>query len=66
LRTRGGRVSRYRVSRHRDSLSAFPCDHSRGCGSLSGVSVLPSGHAWAVGSQILHWNGTAWKTVPLT
>ena len=37
-----------------------------GCGSLSGVSVLPSGHAWAVGSQILHWNGTAWTTVPLT
>jgi len=37
------------------------------CGSLAGVSVLPSGRAWAVGGgQILHWNGTAWHSVPLT
>ena len=43
-----------------------------GCGELAGVSVLPSGHAWAVGftgnhmPQILHWNGSAWQSVPLT
>jgi hypothetical protein len=31
-----------------------------GCDSLSGVSVLPSGHAWAVGSPpTMRWNGTA-------
>jgi hypothetical protein len=33
--------------------------------SLSGVSIGPSGRAWAVGSTgtatlILHWNGHAW------
>lgn len=33
--------------------------------SLHGVSIGPSGHAWAVGSAdgltlILHWNGSAW------
>jgi hypothetical protein len=37
------------------------------CGTLDGISILPSGRAWAVGGPgILRWNGTAWKSVPLT
>jgi hypothetical protein len=45
---------------------------ARACGVLAGVSILPSGRGWAVGSlgpripQITHWNGRAWLSEPLT
>jgi len=36
-----------------------------GCCELYGISILPSGRAWAVGrtntdTLIIRWNGTAW------
>ena len=45
---------------------------ARAWGVLAGVSILPSGRGWAVGSlgpripQITHWNGRAWLSEPLT
>jgi hypothetical protein len=31
-----------------------------------GVAAMSVGNAWAVGSVIQHWNGTAWTTAPVT
>ncbi len=33
-------------------------------GALRGVAATSAQDAWAVGTSILHWNGTAWQPVP--
>jgi hypothetical protein len=32
-----------------------------GTSDLTGVAAVSAGYAWAVGSGVLRWNGTAWK-----
>jgi hypothetical protein len=46
----------------------YPASVGGGAGQLFGVTAIPGGDAWAVGSSasrtlILHWNGTAWQKV---
>ncbi len=51
-------------------VTSASLDSSSASGSLSGVTIVSAGNAWAVGTArskftlAAHWNGTSWSEVP--